>query len=304
MLPLVLLRVWIALLVLAAGLAPASSWAASLSTKATACSAKIVNETCEYAVGTGSAQAESQFGGPGAPPETLISHAQNEAAADFGSLSGFGVYDAIHVDIYNFSVYPFNGQAIFRDALTVSGGSGSGSARITFHLSGAVRNGCDAVKACVSGLPLAHAVGGISFVCCSEGGVFALSYYLQTSEPPALQSADVETDLVTEKIPFHFGQPFNVVATLDVIMNVAFDFPPDSPSGANSQGLASASVALVGIELFDATGAPLPGAVVSSESGHSYPVPEPAATASAAAAVLVVATLRAAKGRAGAAPTR
>jgi hypothetical protein len=82
----------------------------------------------------------------------------------------------------------------------------------------------------------------------------------------------------SDGLPFSFGAPFPVVITsyLYLSVNAPDDGAPLTAAvSANFQGGAYLSA----VEVYDSLGHLVPGAVITSDSGTSYPVPEPAAAA-------------------------
>lgn len=94
-----------------------------------------------------------------------------------------------------------------------------------------------------------------------------------------LQSASLKFypagTFVTAEVPFVLGVPFNLSMQINTWIDVTqrpYTDPGPIVSGLYYQNTA----AVKGVEVFDASGNLVPGAVVSGEGGNLYPVPEPA----------------------------
>ncbi len=105
----------------------------------------------------------------------------------------------------------------------------------------------------------------------------------------------MSTRYTTGPIPFTFGVPIPVQASLSLILGVNYGAVITTPGDLfDSQGFIdfSNTASLSAIEVLDAQGSAVPGFTVSSESGAVYPVPEPSTLALLGASALLSYALR------------
>ncbi|MCB1278493.1 MAG: PEP-CTERM sorting domain-containing protein [Prosthecobacter sp.] len=181
------------------------------------------------------------------------------ATADFGSLLVSSITNTTIGD----ASASTSAKAGWVDSLTIVGGSGLGSLKLYFSLSGslAAANGGDSSNA-QANYVLSGAVNGNSF-----------SRFGQEISSPASSGflGDAMTDFNVSGLNFTFGTPFDLNFSLEAYSSY-------SGSVAASSGSASASnlqLTLTGIEVYDQFNGLVSSPGIGSDSGIAYGVPEP-----------------------------
>jgi len=242
--------------------APPSVRAASLDVGARVCAGDLNNCTV---VGPGQGGGGAVFtGATGIGAETGQSYQTLTLSA--GATQDYGVFRARGEIVMGVpytsagSFWSASGSGVSRDTWTITGGSGSGTFRAFFTVSGSIA-GVPSAGTLDASLTIAMDVANGAF---SGGtgpitgsGVYGLS----------------------QDLPFTFGAPLPVVTTSFFGATVT---APDDGSALTAAILAdfSHTAYLSAIEVFDDQGQPVPGFAITSESGTLYPVPEPGAPAS------------------------
>jgi hypothetical protein len=160
-----------------------------------------------------------------------------------------------------------------RDTWTITGGSGAGTLRAFFTVTGSIAS-VPSVGLQQGDLRIATVVGN---------GAAA------GSTGPIVQSG-IYGFSDSDGLPFVFGVPFPI----EFVSNLGISVSAPNEGGAIFAAVLadfSNTAVLSAIEVYDDQGQPVPGFAIVSESGTAYPVPEPDAFAIGSIACAVLARL-------------
>jgi hypothetical protein len=165
--------------------------------------------------------------------------------------------------------------ARFRDTLTVSGGSGTGSVRLSWHVEGSTTIEWQASQDITN----VTARVMVDFLCFSGPGSTR-----PCSSPHREWTANAAIDeVITVDIPIVFGQPSETFLEIDLRADFGFSRPLcpgpclTSLIGA-ADGSFGATGTLIDVQLFDSAGTELDPSLIQAESSFRYDlvgVPEP-----------------------------
>jgi hypothetical protein len=240
-----------------------------------------------------------QSGGAGEPGSLLF---QNQASMTVIGYGGFSAAVSSTGDLHDYSVglagtvgpnIGADARASIWDVVTVSGASGGGTLRMSWHVTGNVDVGWS-VNGPVEVID--HSVVRLSFGCFAQpvGSTIPDT----CPDPTFTWTTSVAVDeIVSIDMPIVFGSPVQYQLAISLRSDTATGHYTDSGGLVSFSGHAvggfGSTGTLVGAEILDSFGQPVAGGTIESESGFQYGVvPEPARAALLAFGSLVLAAAR------------
>jgi hypothetical protein len=229
---------------------------------------------------------------------------QAEAAMVVADYGGFSARSSSTEDLNDYPVgtqgtvgpnISANARATIWDVVTVSGGSGPGTLRMTWHVTGGVDVGWS-VAGPVD--PIDHGQLRLSFGCTAQ--LVGTPTPDACPDPMLSWTAPGAVDVtVNLDMPIVFGSPVQYQLVINLQSSTGTGYY-NASSGlitfqAHATGEFGSTGTLVGAEALDSIGQPVAGATIQSESGFQYgvaPEPERAALLVVGSLVLAVARVR------------